>query len=80
MKQLVRRNQKNITLPLALALIAIITYAFLKSRGIITVNCPAHYLNPWQYFFNCSIFNLLIYLAIGIPVFTIAFFLIKKKD
>jgi hypothetical protein len=79
MKQVIRRNQKNIALSLALALIAIAFYIFLKAKGIITLNCPAHYLNPWQYFFQCSMFNLLIYLAVGIPVFLVAFFITKKK-
>lgn len=78
MKQVMSKNKKHIALSLALALIAIAFYIFLKAKGIITLNCPAHYLNPWQYFFQCSMFNLLIYLAIGIPVFLIAFFILAK--
>jgi len=72
-------NKKNILLSLALALIAIAFYIFLKAKGIITLNCPVQYLNPWQYFFQCGMFNLLIYLAVGIPVFLVALFIMKKK-
>ena len=78
MKPVISRKVRGLALPLALAIAAIALYIILKATGIIAVTCPAHYLNPWQYFFHCLMFNLLVYLGIGIPAFLIAFFAIKK--
>ncbi|HJX05591.1 MAG TPA: hypothetical protein VJ461_02695 [Candidatus Nanoarchaeia archaeon] len=78
MKNYIAKNLKEIILSLSIALIAVACFIIFKTMGIIALICPVHYLNPWQYFFYCQMFYLLIDLVIAIPVFLIAFVIIKK--
>ena len=79
MKHYIKENLREIALSLVISLIAVACYVILKAKGIIVITCPAHYLNPWQYFFYCELFNALIYLAIAVPIFMIAFVIIRKS-
>jgi hypothetical protein len=71
--------KKPVLISLAFAFTAVILFIILKSANIIALNCPFSYLNPWQYFFYCSGFSLVIYLAIFLASFTAAFLILKKK-
>ncbi|HZX45266.1 MAG TPA: hypothetical protein VFF28_06300, partial [Candidatus Nanoarchaeia archaeon] len=41
-------------------IVSLIVYLLIKPLLI----CPAAYLNPWQYFASCSLFNLAIFLLV----------------
>lgn len=73
-----RKNVKPVFRSVISALSIVLVYIFLRANGIIVMDCPFSYLNPWQYFFSCSAFNLGIFMIIFISAFTVSFFVLRK--
>jgi hypothetical protein len=71
--------KKDTKLLLLVSSVVLTLYLTLKSTGLIAINCPFSYLNPWQYFFSCTGFDMIIYAAIFLVSFAAAFLIIKKK-
>ena len=78
MMKFIKKNKKNIVISLLIALLISIIYISLKALGLVVIDCPVQYLNPWQLFFSCAIFYGLIYIVLFVTSFTIVYFILKR--
>ena len=74
MRSLIKKNRKIIVASIAIAsVLTLINIIF----ELFKIECAISYLNPWQLFFECSMFYGIQYLAIFGFCFLIIFYLLK---
>ena len=54
-------------------------FAIMHKLGIISIECTVAYLNPWQLFFECSLFYGIYYLIVFACGFLITMFVLRKR-
>ncbi|MFH0869879.1 MAG: hypothetical protein V1866_02380 [archaeon] len=77
LKAFIAGNRGEIAISIIAALLANLLFIFLKAQNLIVLDCPVSYLNPWQYFFYCSLFHLYVYLIVFALSFALAFGLVR---
>lgn len=71
-------EKKRLITSLLMGTLLTAVFAIMHRLGVINIECTVAYLNPWQLFFQCSLFYGIYYLIAFVSGFLITMIVLRK--